>query len=113
MWMQPCLVRVHHWFCNLHLIGAGCVVLDASDRLSDLAGFNQQVFSYLQASNGTLAGASYVNYLDPDLGCGPCGDFRYLAWYYGGNADRLVAVKASVDPTNVFHRPQSIPVTLP
>ena len=36
----------------------------------------------------------------------------YLHAYYGKNLKRLVEVKNSVDPHNLFHFPQSIPVKL-
>jgi len=33
--------------------------------------------------------------------------------YYGGNLERLVSVKAAVDPGDVFSYRQSIPTSLP
>ncbi|KAJ6640991.1 Xylooligosaccharide oxidase [Pseudolycoriella hygida] len=46
---------------------------------------------------------SYQNYLDQDMD-------DYLVRYYGSNLDRLKDVKTMIDPDNVFHYPQSIPV---
>ena len=51
---------------------------------------------------------SYQNYLDEDL---PAPE--YLHRYYGKNLERLVAVKRSVDPHNVFYSSRSIPTSLP
>jgi FAD/FMN-containing dehydrogenase len=46
---------------------------------------------------------TYVNFVDADL-------TDWATAYYGANLDRLVAVKAAVDPDDVFHGPQSIPL---
>jgi Berberine and berberine like len=49
------------------------------------------------------AQGAYVNYVDsllPD----------FLEDYYGPNLSRLLSVKASVDPENVFTFPQALPV---
>lgn len=48
---------------------------------------------------------SYQNYADPDM-------VDYLTRYYGINLERLVRVKRWIDPKNVFHHPQSIPLRL-
>lgn len=46
---------------------------------------------------------SYQNYLDQDIP-------DYLTRYYGANLKRLVQVKKTIDPENIFHHRQSIPV---
>ena len=48
------------------------------------------------------SGATYQNYLDPDLT-----DWQHA--YYGSNLSRLQQVKAIYDPSNFFHFDQSIP----
>jgi hypothetical protein len=50
---------------------------------------------------------SYANIVDYDLGT------NYLKAYYGKNVDRLIKVKRKVDPENLFHWPQSIPLVAP
>jgi hypothetical protein len=50
-----------------------------------------------------VSGQAYQNYADPDL----------VGWeqaYYGANLGRLTGIKAAVDPNDVFHSPQSIPL---
>lgn len=53
---------------------------------------------------GTVYGSGtvYPNYPDAELA-------DFLPAYYGGNAERLVSVKAAYDPDEVFRHPQSIP----
>ena len=48
----------------------------------------------------------YVNFQAPDLG----NTTATLRAYYGDNLERLSAVKAAVDPTNLFTYPQAIPL---
>ncbi|KAJ7520582.1 hypothetical protein O6H91_19G011700 [Diphasiastrum complanatum] len=81
--------------------------------------FNIQMVSYWQFNpdqasadiafmskiwNAVLPFASleaYQNYIDRDMP---------LSAYYGSNLNRLITVKRSWDPTNVFNFPQSIPL---
>lgn len=48
---------------------------------------------------------SYQNYLDQDIP-------DALNRYYGTNLKKLIQIKSKIDPNNVFHHPQSIPVSL-
>ena len=50
------------------------------------------------------SGAVYPNYPDPDLP-------DWLRAYHGPNLERLVDVKTTHDPDNVFHHPQSVTPT--
>ena len=49
------------------------------------------------------SGGAYVNYTDPELA-------DWQRGYYGSNYDRLVRVKATYDPNDLFRMPQGIPV---
>lgn len=51
-----------------------------------------------------LPGANTVDY---DIGK------HYMKAYYGDKSRRLIRVKDEYDPTNLFHWPQSIPLTKP
>lgn len=48
---------------------------------------------------------SYQNYLDQDIP-------DYLNRYYGSNLERLTQIKRTIDPDNIFHHRQSIPLNL-
>ncbi len=57
--------------------------------------------SYYGSLHSHASGEAYQNYVDPDLR-----DWQQA--YYGANYPWLKLVKATVDPANVFHFPQSI-----
>ncbi|OKL62112.1 hypothetical protein UA08_02364 [Talaromyces atroroseus] len=46
---------------------------------------------------------AYPGYVDPQLTNGP-------EQYWGANLDRLIEIKAAVDPQDIFHNPQSVPL---
>jgi FAD/FMN-containing dehydrogenase len=56
-----------------------------------------------QAMRSYVSGASYQNYVDPDLQ-------NWQNAYYGQNLARLQQIKTKYDPTNFFHFAQSIPL---
>jgi FAD binding domain/Berberine and berberine like len=51
-----------------------------------------------------VPGKAYINYCDSQLD-------DWATAYWGPNLARLIGVKRSVDPTNIFHFPQSIPLS--
>jgi FAD/FMN-containing dehydrogenase len=55
-----------------------------------------------QSMRPYASGGVYQNYIDPNLP-------NYLQAYYGSNLPRLEQIKATYDPNNLFHFPQSIP----
>ena len=52
-----------------------------------------------------VSGGAYVNYCDLDLSDG------YAKAYWGDNLPRLMKIKASVDPKNIFRHAQSVPLS--
>jgi len=75
------------------------------------------LYEYLTPYVSSSPRASYVNYLDLDLGVAPNGTATVeeaRSWgekYFVNNYDRLVKVKSTIDPYNVFRNSQSIPVS--
>ncbi len=55
-----------------------------------------------------IAPAVYVNYLDVDLCNTTLSSAPWSSYYYADNYERLMSLKSSVDPQNVFSWPQSV-----
>lgn len=82
---------------------------DATERLEWI----NDLFDYYTPYGTQNPRTSYVNYLDLDIGQGSRTYAEASVWgkkYFGNNFDRLLRVKAVVDPTNFFRHGQSIPV---
>lgn len=94
-------------YCHRSAIAITSIELnwDAHDTPESLA-INQ---AWLNRFHATMAEYTsdecYQNFIDNS-------QKNYLHAYYGRNLERLVKVKHDVDPGNVFHYPQSIPVRL-
>lgn len=72
----------------------------------------RDLYKYMEPSVTHSPRASYVNFLDLDLGTGQGSVEEARIWgekYFGANFDRLVDAKTKVDPANNFNNPQSIP----
>jgi len=63
----------------------------------------QSLSRLYEAIRSHTAGDAYVNYCDADLSDWPRA-------YWGGNLDRLKAIKRKYDPDNVFRHGQSVPL---
>jgi FAD binding domain/Berberine and berberine like len=79
-----------------YAIDAGPVLQKTKDFLD---GINNIVSSSLP---GATLGA-YPGYVDPRLQ-------NALVAYWGSNLERLMKIKAAVDPDDLFHNPQSVPL---
>lgn len=74
---------------------------DAGAGSAPVANQRAWLASFHAAMRPYASGQAYQNYADPDLA-----DWQRA--YYGANYARLQRIKAAVDPTDVFHFPQSI-----
>lgn len=75
---------------------------NASDPASIVAANRSWLTTTWQTMRPYASGAAYQNYIDPDLA-----DWQNA--YYGANLSRLQRIKATYDPSNLFHFAQSIP----
>ena len=76
----------------------------------------RSLYQYMTPYVSNSPRASYVNFVDLDLGVAPNGTATVeeaRSWgekYFADNYDKLVKVKSTIDPNNVFRNSQSIPV---
>lgn len=75
------------------------------DSLRVIATNQAWLADFHAAMRALTSDSSYQNFIDEDQA-------DPLRAYYGANLERLVRVKGQIDPGNVFHYPQSIPVSL-
>lgn len=75
------------------------IVSVSSTTTNFLDGLN----NLLIANDPTVAGTAYPGYVDPQLANGQ-------AAYWASNLPRLESIKAEIDPRDVFHNPQSVPL---
>ncbi len=75
---------------------------NAGDSSSVIAANQTWLNGVWQSMRPYASGSVYQNYVDPNLP-------NYLQAYYGSNLPRLQQIKATYDPTNLFHFAQSIP----
>jgi FAD/FMN-containing dehydrogenase len=100
---------------NLYLIQYQVTWNDPSKDAEYIARI-RGLYEYMTPYVSNSPRASYVNYLDLDLGVAPNGTATVeeaRSWgekYFVHNYDRLVKIKSTIDPYNVFRNSQSIPV---
>ncbi|KAL8109389.1 berberine bridge enzyme-like 8 [Apium graveolens] len=94
----------------LYMINMGVTLdNDVTERLQWI----NDLFDYYAPFVTLNPRTSFVSYLDLDIGQGSRTYAEASVWgkkYFGNNFDRLLKVKAAVDPTNFFRHGQSIPV---
>ena len=105
-----------HRAANLYLIQYQITWNDPSKDAKYIA-WIRSLYEYMTPYVSNSPRTSYVNYLDLDLGVAANGTATVeegRSWgekYYVHNYDRLVKVKSTIDPYNVFRNSQSIPVS--
>lgn len=89
--------------------------IETDDNMTNAMKWIRSLYDYLGPYVSPRT--SYVNYNDLDLGMnnpnGPTDYEQASAWgkkYFKNNFDRLIRVKAVVDPSNFFRHEQSIPI---
>ena len=92
----------------VHRDAVACIQYSVSWGPGASAAVMTEADTWLQTTQGQLApyvNGAYQNYIDPTLT-----DWQQA--YYGANLPRLVDVKGTYDPDDVFHFAQSIPTSL-
>jgi FAD/FMN-containing dehydrogenase len=93
---------VHRDALALFSVGVNWAV---DERPSAVRGLVDWVDKFWQEMAPHTSSRSYQNFIDPALT-----DWQHA--YYGDNFERLVNVKRTVDPDNIFHFAQSIPTRI-
>src|SRR4051812_16780335 len=89
---------------NADFLFKGEVVWEPEDAPDLITANLEWLDGYLEAMQPYLSGGSYQNFPDRTQS-----DWQHA--YYGDNVARLVEVKRTWDPNNLFRFPQSIPLT--
>ncbi len=84
--------------CSLQYYSQWDSAHETEAKLTGLRKFHDAMRPY-------VSGAAYFNYCDLDIK-------NYARAYWGANLERLVTVKQTYDPSNVFRHAQSVPLSI-
>eukprot|EP00253_Pinus_taeda_P032676 PITA_32676 len=105
--IPPSAIPFPHRAGNLHSIQYQITWNDPSEDVESIA-WIRRLYQYMAPYVSDSPRAAYVNYLDLDLGVAPNGMDTVeegRSWgekYFVNNYDRLVKIKSTIDPNNVF-----------
>ena len=70
----------------------------------------KDMYNFMAPYVSTNPREGFLNYRDIDIGTNANKNLTFALDYFKGNLQRLLKVKAAVDPTDFFRNEQSIPV---